>query len=156
MFAQYAQKGSVSENTKNARGVIFSSYYELYIYAFFIGLYHYQTETDQSEEKMTDFGHPIEFWGKKGGKVARTDYSEIGHYIFAGSVIHSNVNFIELDKGLLSIDDAATSILRATEKITHKGLHLLRLKLIDKESFGAQPTDFVKLCFTQQEKQSSN
>lgn len=145
LFEKYALKGNVTERDVRARGLVFSSYYELYMYAFFLGLYYGPSHHEECGDKMTDFGHPIEHWGRKGGKLLRTDYSEIKHYLFAGSVIHAKVDFIELDKGGLSIDDAATAILRATEAITNSGLLYLRSKLVDKESFGAKPLDFVSL-----------
>jgi hypothetical protein len=145
LFEQFAQKGNVSEHARSSRGKVFSSLYELYIYAFFLGLYHGPNEEREGDDNMTDFGHPIEHWGKKGGKLLRTDYSEIQHYIFAASVIHSEVDFIELDKDLITIDEAATSILRVTEKIANRGLNILRDQLLDKEAFGAKPVDFASL-----------
>jgi hypothetical protein len=145
LFEKFVLRGNVAEHDVRARGLVFSSYYELYIYAFFLGLYYGPSHHEESGDKMTDFGHPIEHWGKKGSKLLRTDYSEIKHYLFAGSVMHAKVDFIELDKGGLSIDDAATAILRATEAITNSGLLYLRSKLVDKESFGAKPLDFVRL-----------
>lgn len=95
LFDKLARKGSGTEEGKDDAGKIFSNNYELYIYAFFIGLY-LNKRTPIEGEKI-DFSHEIKHWGKKGRQFDRKDYTILQQYMFMAIVAKSEVDFIELE-----------------------------------------------------------
>jgi hypothetical protein len=145
LFEQLAQKGSTSERTKGAYGRTFSSFYELYIYAFFLGLYNNAIEPFPDGAKLTDFSHAIEHWGNKGGKLMRKDYSVIRRYIFAGTILNSDVDLLKLERNEIDVKDVTRELLDVTEAIANGGLRLLRDKLDENSDyFTLHPMGYVE------------
>lgn len=95
LFEKLARKGSGTEERKEDAGKIFSNNYELYIYAFFIGLY--SNKRTPIEGEKIDFSHEIRHWGKKGRQFDRKDYTILQRYIFMAIVANSEIDFIELE-----------------------------------------------------------
>lgn len=95
LFEKLTKKFGGTEEGKEDAGKIFNSNYELYIYAFFLGLYE-KKRTPITGEK-TDFSHEIKHWGKKGRHAERKDYTILQSYIFMALVANTELDFIELD-----------------------------------------------------------
>ena len=95
LFNKLARKFGGSEEKKEDAGKIFNSNYELYIYAFFLGLY--KNKRTPIEGEKVDFSHEIKHWGKKGRQFDRKDYTILQRYMFMAIVAKSEVDFIELE-----------------------------------------------------------
>jgi len=111
-----------------SRGKIFGAGYELFIISFFIGLYFDKTrKLPDDKSKRKDFGHPIMFWGSQEGKLklGRTSYKKIQEYMFTALVAKTDIDFISLEKGEISVNDAANSLKHKMEEYANYGFHYL-------------------------------
>src|SRR5687767_17055 len=86
LFVEISNYGGVSEKSRYNLGRHFSSAYEFYMYAFFLGLYNNYFKPLEKEVKKTDFGHPIQFWGSKSNRPGREDFTNLQEYMFAAVV----------------------------------------------------------------------
>ena len=60
-----------------ARGKIFGAGYEIFIIAFFIGLYHNRTKPlIEDRDKKKVFGQAIQYWGNIENRIGRTSYED--------------------------------------------------------------------------------
>lgn len=135
LFDKLARKGSGTEEGKDDAGKIFSNNYELYIYAFFIGLY-LNKKTPIDGEKI-DFSHEIKHWGKKGRQFDRKDYTILQQYMFMATVAKSEVDFIELENAEESeIKKSVLQLRNEFAEFTNTGLLILQDQYnIDKLAF---------------------
>lgn len=111
-----------------SRGKIFGAGYEMFIIGFFIGLYFDKTrKLPDDRSKRKHFGHPIMFWGSQDGKakLGRTSYKKIQDYMFAALVARTDIDFISLEKGEISVNDAANSLISKMEEYANYGFHYL-------------------------------
>jgi len=111
-----------------SRGKIFGAGYEMFIIGFFIGLYFDKTrKLPDDRSKRKHFGHPIMFWGSQDGKakLGRTSYKKIQDYMFAALVARTDIDFISLEKGETSVNDAANSLISKMEEYANYGFHYL-------------------------------
>jgi len=137
IFDKLANKGNEGgDNEERAieTGKIFATQYEMYIYAFFIGLY--APEQQESTTKAT-FGHKISEWGKKNRKSGRDSFLEIQDFMFISLITNSDVNFIELER---SSDEnetkkAVSKLIDLMESYTNGGLQLIKDKLELNENY---------------------
>lgn len=82
------------------RGKIFGAGYEIFILAFFIGLYHDGKKSlIEDRAKLKTFGQPIQYWGNIEERNGRHQYGQIRQYMFAALVAKTDIDFIALDKG---------------------------------------------------------
>ena len=64
LLRQFTEYGGGSVESMSSKGKIFGAGYELYIYAFFIGLYANKQQELAGDTKI--LGQPIQFWGNFG------------------------------------------------------------------------------------------
>lgn len=132
LFENLANKGNdggdKDEKTIES-GKVFSTYYELYIYAFFIGLY--SDHKQESIENKANFGYKISEWGKKNRKSARNPFAQIQEYMFISLIERSEIDFINLERGddADSTKAAVSELLNLMELYANGGLQLIREKL---------------------------
>src|SRR5690606_42023725 len=81
LFTSFSQKFGAEGEKKINLGKHFSTNYELYIYAFFLGLYNDEFSPIPDSERKIDFSHPIQFWGSKSNRLERKDFTNIQEYI---------------------------------------------------------------------------
>ncbi|MBK8330503.1 MAG: hypothetical protein IPL09_13820 [Bacteroidetes bacterium] len=62
LFTSLSQKFGAEGEKKINLGKHFSTNYELYLYAFFLGLYNNECAPIPDSEKKTDFSHHIQHW----------------------------------------------------------------------------------------------
>ena len=131
-----------------SRGKIFGAGYEMFIIGFFIGLYFDQTrKLPDDKSKRKDFGHPIMFWGSQEGKLklVRTSYKKIQEYMFAALVAKTDIDFISLEKGEISVNDAANSLKYKMEEYANYGFHYLEDMLEDDPNCLFKDSAFLKI-----------
>jgi hypothetical protein len=137
IFDQLANKGNEGgDNEERAieTGKIFATQYELYIYAFFIGLY--SNEQQESGQK-TNFGHKISEWGKKNRRSGRESFIEIQDFMFISLIAKSDFDFIELERNSdeNQIKKAVSNLIDLMESYTNGGLQLIKDKLDSNENY---------------------
>ena len=131
-----------------SRGKIFGAGYEMFIIGFFIGLYFDKTRgLPDDKSKRKDFGHPIMFWGSQEGKakLGRTSYKKIQEYMFAALVAKTDIDFISLEKGETSVNDAANALLHKMEEYANYGFHYLGDMLENDPNCLFKDSAFLKL-----------
>lgn len=94
-LANKGNEGGDNEERTIETGKIFATQYEMYIYAFFLGLY---ASEQQETTTKANFGHKISEWGKKNRKSGRESFLEIQDFMFISLITKSDVNFIELER----------------------------------------------------------
>ncbi len=94
-MANKGNEGGDNEERAKETGRVFATQYELYIYAFFLGVY---ANEQQESTSKTNFGHKISEWGKKSRKSGRDSFIEIQDFIFISLITKSNVDFIQLER----------------------------------------------------------
>ncbi len=131
-----------------SRGKIFGAGYEMFIIGFFIGLYFDKTrKLPDDKSKRKDFGHPIMFWGSQEGKLklGRTSYKKIQEYMFAALVAKTDIDFISLEKGETSVNDAAISLKVKMEEYANYGFHYLEDMLENDPNSLFKDSAFLKI-----------
>ena len=131
-----------------SRGKIYGAGYEMFIIGFFIGLYFDRTKKlPDDKSKRKDFGHPIMFWGSQEGKLklGRTSYKKIQEYMFAALIAKTDIDFISLEKGELSVNDAANSLKKKMEEYANYGFHYLEEMLENDPNSLFKDSAFLKI-----------
>lgn len=145
LFDPLSKKGGGSEKSKVDLGKHFSNNYELYMYAFFLGLYEDEYIPIPETAKKDDFGHPIQFWGSKAGRLERTDFTILQEYMFIALVAKTNLDFLSLEKGEISEKDAIKELLQTMEGFTNGGLSLIKERIDENQNYFLQPTVFLNM-----------
>lgn len=119
----YSDYGRGATQYAEDRGKVFGGGYEVFIVAFFLGLYsgvRRQLTTDTSKKKT--FGFPIQQWGNLESRNSRTAYGEdLRRYIFAALVARTDVDFIALDKGEVSPKEVVDALMTTMEEYANAG-----------------------------------
>lgn len=144
LFSSLAHKGAASSQTVSSLGKHFDVQYELYIYAFFLGLYNKERLPFEEDEKKKDFSREIMHWGSK-SKVDRKDFTYIQDYIFMALVSKSNLSLVSLDKEELDIKDAVKEMINVLEEYTNGGLTIINEKMEDELSPFLTSDSFLQL-----------
>lgn len=144
LFNSLSQKFGAEGEKKLNLGKHFSTNYELYIYAFFLGLYNEEFIPIPEKEKRVDFSHHIQFWGSKSTSI-RKDFTILQEYIFMALVAKTDIDLIALDKGELSEEDAIKMLINTMESYTNGGLTLIREKIDQNSNYFLQNTSFLNM-----------
>ena len=124
-----------SENT-SAKGKILGAGYEVYIMAFFIGLYSdRRLPLTNVSADVKDFGQRIQYWGNLDSKKTRHAYSELRSYIFVALVAKTDIDWIAVDKGNINIDEAVRKLICTMEEYANYGFSVMAEKLNDDNSY---------------------
>ncbi len=144
LFNSLSQKFGAEGEKKLNLGKHFSTNYELYIYAFFLGLYNEEFIPIPEKEKRVDFSHHIQFWGSKSTSI-RKDFTILQEYIFMALVAKTDIDLIALDKGELSEEDAIKMLINTMESYTNGGLTLIKEKIDQNSNYFLQNTSFLNM-----------
>lgn len=141
IIEKYADYGVGSSSAMESRGKLYGAGYEVYIIAFFIGLYADRKQELTGETKV--LGQPIQYWGNIEARDSRSSYSEIRDYMFIALVAKTEIDFIALEKGELPISDVVTSMIRNMEGYANFGFHLMQDKITDNPDYFYRNTGFL-------------
>jgi len=133
-LANKSNEGGDNDEKALETGKIFATQYEMYIYAFFIGLY--ANEQQESNNRVT-FGHKISEWGKKNRKSGRESFLEIQDFIFISLIMKSDLDFIKLEQASdeNEIKKAVSLLIDCMESYANGGLQLIKDKCDTNESY---------------------
>lgn len=146
IFKTFCDYGKGATSMRDDRGKIFGAGYEIYIVAFFVGLYYNQKRpliTDSS--KLKSLGQPIQFWGNIDTVKGRKPYPKIREYIFTALVAKSDIDFISLDKGEITERKAVDILIQTMEEYANWGFHFMEDKLIDNPNYFFRETAFLEI-----------
>ena len=148
LMMPFTDYGRGTSQYTESRGKIFGAGYEMFIIGFFIGLYFDKTrKLTDDKSKRKHFGHRIMFWGSQDGKLklGRTSYKKIQEYMFAALITKTDIDFISLEKGEVSVDDAANSLKHKMEEYANYGFHYLEDMLEDDPNSLFKDSAFLKI-----------
>ena len=141
-FCDY-KKGETS--LREDRGKIFGAGYEIFIVAFFIGLYFNQRRPLINDStKRKSFGWEIENWGNINKSNNRVPYPKLREYIFIALIARTDIDFIALEKGNISSDKAVRMLMQTMEEYANFGLHFIEDKLIDDPNYFFKERAFLE------------
>lgn len=141
----FCEYGRGATNARDYRGRVFGAGYEMYIIAFFLGLYANQRRplTEILDNRKT-FGVPIKDWGNS-GRAGRKAYPKIREYIFTALVARTDIDFIDLEKGKITSRKAVDLLTQTMEEYANWGFHFMADKLEDNPSCLYNETAFLEL-----------
>lgn len=124
-----------SENT-SAKGKILGAGYEVYIMAFFIGLYSdRRLPLTNVSADVKDFGQRIQYWGNLDSKKNRHAYSGLRSYMFVALIAKTDIDWIAVDKGEANVDEAVRKLICTMEEYANYGLSVMEEKLNEDSSY---------------------
>lgn len=115
---------------QDIRGKIFGAGYEIFIIAFFIGLYYNRTKPlveDKAKRKV--LGQAIMYWGNVENRMGRNSYGKIREYMFAALIARTNVDLIALDKGEISARSVVDELITKMEQYANFGFDYIEEQL---------------------------
>lgn len=129
-----------------ARGKYFGAGYEIFIIAFFIGLYYNQTKPlVEDKAKLKHFGWPIQKWGNLEYRLGRTPYAKIQKFIFAALVARTDIDLIALDKGKTTTRKVVDMLMEKMEQYANFGFSFIAEKMEDDPNYFFKETAFLHL-----------
>ncbi|PZX54037.1 glycoside hydrolase family 15 [Algoriphagus chordae] len=141
---QFTEYGGGSVESMSSKGKIFGAGYELYIYAFFVGLYSDQKRELNGETKV--LGQPIQFWGNLDSKKFRKGYPKLREYIFSALIAKSNqLDLIALEKEEITERKAIDYLIDTMEQYANYGFYKIEEKLNENPSYFFKNTGFLDL-----------
>lgn len=139
LFTDY---GVGSSDGMASKGKILGAGYELYIYAFFLGLYANKTKELTGETKV--LGQPIQFWGNLDSKKNRKAYPKLREYIFTALVAKTaELDLISLEKGEITDKRAVDLLIDTMEEYANYGFHCIEEKMKDNPNYFYKTTGFL-------------
>ena len=129
---RYVQYRWTGESNRESRGRVFANGYEIFIYAFFIGLY--KDERRPLQGKKRNFRMEIFRWGRI-KDAGRKQYDEIQDYIFAALIAKSDIDFISLDKGRMDVNEAVDILMTTLNEYANTGFHEIAARIEKAEDY---------------------
>ena len=156
VFTDY---GRGSSQYQSVRGKTFGAGYEIYIIAFFIGLYYDQTKPlIEDKSKWKSYGQPIQYWGNQENRLGRTSYAQIREYIFAALIAKTYIDLIALDKGETTVRKVVDQVIEKMEQYANFGFSYIQEKMEVDPNYFYKETAFLRefLSFLETEHDESN
>ncbi|MBV2195054.1 MAG: hypothetical protein KUL78_00920 [Flavobacterium sp.] len=141
VFTDY---GVGASELTTAKGKALGAGYELFIYAFFIGLYSDKKRELVGETKT--FGQPVQYWGNLDSKKFRKAYPRLREYIFTALVAKTNgLDLISLEKGEISDSQAVDMLKDTMEQYANYGFYYMEEKLKNNPNYFFKTSGFLNV-----------
>lgn len=131
---------------QDIRGKIFGAGYEIYIIAFFIGLYYNQTKPlvdDKAKRKV--LGQAIMYWGNVENRLGRNSYGKIREYMFAALIAKTDVDLIALDKGEITARSVVDQLITKMEQYANFGFDYIEEQLENDPNYFFKESAFLRV-----------
>lgn len=146
IIKNFCEYGKGATSLRDDRGKIFGAGYEIFIVAFFIGLYYNQKRLlIDDNQKRKSFGQPIQFWGNIDSVKSRKAYPKLREYIFVALVAKTDIDFIALDKDEMTARKAVDLLIQTMEEYANWGFNLIADKMIDNPNHFYSETAFLEI-----------
>jgi hypothetical protein len=113
-----------STDGRVGKGKVFNTGYEVYIYAFFLGLYFGERRPLSGEKRW--FRMEMGSWGRKKKEEGRKSYTILQKYIFAALVAKTEVDLLALDKGEISSKEVCDMLMQTLCEYANSGFYLMQ------------------------------
>ena len=142
LFRVFTDYGVCASELTTAKGKALGAGYELFIYAFFIGLYANKKRDLVGETKT--LGQPPQYWGNLDSKKYRKAYPKVREYIFTALVAKTEgLDLISLERGELSESQAVDMLKDTMEQYANYGLYFMEEKLKSNPNYFYKNTGFL-------------
>ncbi len=146
IIKNFSDYGKGVTRLSDAKGKLFGAGYEVFIIAFFIGLYHdRRRKLDEGSTQVKSFGQPIQYWGNIDSIKDRKAYPKLREYIFIALVTKTDFDFISLDKNQVTARKAVDALMQTMEEYANWGFHFIEDKLKDNPSYFYKETAFLEI-----------
>lgn len=142
----YTDYGKGYSQYNVARGKIFGAGYEIFIIAFFIGLY-YDRKKPLSKDmtKTKKFGQPIAYWGNIEARLDRNQYPKIRKFMFAALIAKTDIDLIALDKGEIKPSEVVDKLMKQMEEYANFGFDYMEELQEEDPNYFYKNTAFLNL-----------
>ena len=151
---QFTDYGVGSSELTMARGKTFGAGYEIFIYAFFVGLYSDRKRELNGETKT--FGQPIQYWGNLENRKLRKAYPRLREYIFTALLAKTELDLVALEKGNITDSQAVDMLKDTMEQYANYGFYTIEEKMKENPNFFYKNTGFLDMILNLLEPQSCN
>lgn len=142
LLRQFTEYGGGSVESMSSKGKIFGAGYEIYIYAFFVGLYAGRRRELNGDTKV--LGQPIQFWGNVDAKKFRKGYTKLREYIYTALVAKTEkLDLIALERGEITDRKSVDFLIETMEEYSNYGFHIIKEKLDDNPNYFFKNTGFL-------------
>lgn len=149
IIKNFCDYGRGATSLREDRGEVFGAGYEIFIVAFFIGLYfNRKRPLIEDTQKRKTLGQPIQYWGNIEQRETRKSYPKFREYIFTALVARTDIDFIALDKGELSLRKAVDILIQTMEEYANYGFHFIKEKGEDIPNFFYKEDAFLSVFLT--------
>ena len=138
--------GKGTNEASASKGKILGAAYEVLIMAFFIGLYSNKKIPFGAYDDTKDCGQPIQYWGNLDSKKLRHAYPRLREYIFIALVAKTpSIDWIELDKGNLTVNEVVSLLMDTMEEYINYGLSIIYDKIKGDEGYFYNNNSFINI-----------
>ena len=111
------------------KGKTFNAAYEIYIYAFFLGLYAGKRRPLVGNKR--NFSMEMKRWGNVNLQLFpnRRNYSQIQKYVFSALIAKTDIDLLALDRGDLLVGDAVSMLMKTLSEYANGGFYLMKEKM---------------------------
>lgn len=142
----FCDYGRGATSLREDRGKVFGGGYEIFIIAFFIGLYFDEKKRlNEDAQKRKIFGQPIQYWGNLDSVKKRKAYPKLREYIFTALIARTDIDFIALEKGDITPRKAVDMLMQTMEEYANWGFHFMEDKLIDNPNYFYRESAFLEI-----------
>lgn len=146
IISVFSDYGKGVNQYQEVRGKIFGAGYEVFILAFFIGLYHNQRKRlVEDRSKRKHFGWAITNWGTQESRGGRTQYPRLREYMFAALIAKTDIDLIALDKGETTAKKIVDELMTAMEEYANFGFDYIHEKLENDPNYFFKETAFLRV-----------
>lgn len=146
VISVFADYGKGVNKYNEVKGKTFGAGFEVFILAFFIGLYHDQTKPlVEDASKRKSFGWAISNWGTQESRLGRTQYPRLREYMFAALVAKTDIDLIALDKGETKPSKVVDQLIDKMEQYANFGFDYIKEQLEDDPNYFFKDTAFLRL-----------
>ncbi len=146
IMSVFSDYGKGVNQYQEARGKIYGAGYEVFILAFFIGLYSNKTKPlVEDKAKRKHFGWAISNWGTGEARLGRNQYPRLREYMFAALVARTDIDFIALDKGEITQRKVVDDLIVKMEEYANYGFDYIQEKLEDNPNHFFNETAFLRV-----------
>ena len=143
IFADY---GKGVNRYNEVKGKSYGAGYEVFILAFFIGLYfNKKKKLIEDTSKRKDFGWAISNWGSQQSRLGRTQYPRLREYMFVALIAKTDIDLIALDKGDVKPSKIVDQLMDTMEQFANFGFSYIKEKLEDNPNHFFNDTAFLRL-----------
>lgn len=143
----YSDYGKGNSQFVISRGKIFGAGYEMFIIAFFIGLYFDKTRIlDEDNSKKKTCGQAIQYWGNIETRGIRQTYGAIRKFIFVALVAKTDIDFIALEKGDAKVTPrkVVDMLIDKMEQYANFGFYYMEERLADDPNYFFKDRSFLR------------